>query len=255
MVYTFYFLFSSFRILYGIKVFSFVSDPVVFTSSIVENWAKFIFKLMISVVLHFFISEFFYLWIDFNYKVNLFLESLLLLVFLAGYFKVMLTPELLYGSTNLKIINDYQELECSFLNDIWVFDLKKDLATKDVLIFDKINSKIFDYIKEIQKLAVNDCCFRRHDYSITNLASDTGLPKYFIEYIFKYHCKLSFNDYKKLVRIYDAVKLIDQGYLNINKLDALSKHVGFASYNPFLTKFKDIVGVSPFDYNNSRKFN
>lgn len=84
------------------------------------------------------------------------------------------------------------------------------------------------------------------------MSRELGLPKYYLDFIFKFYCKLTFNDYKRLVRIYVAVQLINDGYLNSNKLDALAKHVGFASYNPFLINFKEIIGVSPFEYNKDR---
>lgn len=84
------------------------------------------------------------------------------------------------------------------------------------------------------------------------MSLESGLPKYYLEFIFKYYCKVTFSDYKKIVRIYDAVKLINEGYLASNTLDSLSKKVGFASYNPFLINFKEILGISPFDYYKSR---
>jgi|688.fasta_scaffold676947_2 YesN/AraC family two-component response regulator len=85
------------------------------------------------------------------------------------------------------------------------------------------------------------------------MSIELGLPKYYIAYIFKYHCDLNFNDYKRHVRIYDSMTLIQKGFLKNNTLNALAEFVGFSSYNPFLLSFKQVAGVSPFDYCKNRK--
>ena len=53
---------------------------------------------------------------------------------------------------------------------------------------------------------------------------------------------------KKIVRINDSVKLINNGYLKINTAEALSTEVGFSSYHTFYVTFKGIIGVTPQDY-------
>jgi YesN/AraC family two-component response regulator len=49
-------------------------------------------------------------------------------------------------------------------------------------------------------------------------------------------------------RIEDAKHLIDLGFLKHNTLESLATEVGYASYNPFFTSFKKIVGMSPNDF-------
>ena len=58
----------------------------------------------------------------------------------------------------------------------------------------------------------------------------------------------AFSEYKKTIRIQDAIKLIDEDYLKENTLESLSKKIGFTSYNPFFTSFKEITGTSPIEY-------
>ena len=41
---------------------------------------------------------------------------------------------------------------------------------------------------------------------------------------------------------------INTNYLATNTMESLSKEVGFSSYNPFFTCFKDVVGKSPHQY-------
>jgi YesN/AraC family two-component response regulator len=49
-------------------------------------------------------------------------------------------------------------------------------------------------------------------------------------------------------RIEDAKYLTDLGFLKHNTLESLAMEVGYASYNPFFTSFKKIVGMSPNEY-------
>lgn len=202
--------------------------------------------MMVLVKIHFFIfflSSFFQIGRTFN----LTLEFGLLVVFLIGYFKVVFTPSLLYGTSKLEKIANVSPV--FFVNKVWTIDLnKRIISARDMKIYNRVQDKISTYVSSIERVALVNYSFRRLDYSINDLSLEIGLPKYYVEFIFKYYCKVSFNDYKKLVRIFDAVTLINQGFLSSNTLETLSRHVGFASYNPFLINFKEIVGIPPFDY-------
>ncbi len=249
--YTLIYVFKSYNMLKK-HIWNFSSNQKK-TNSIVNNWSTFIFKMMLIVLFHFYISEAFYLWMPTRVVVNLSLEIGLLIVFLIGYFKVITTPELLYGSAYLKKVSDIKEVSKLCISKVWSLDLNKDISNdKEALLSNKIKDKISDYINDIEKITVINNSFKEPGYSIYDLSKELGVPKYYLDFIFKFHCKLTFNDYKKLVRIYVAVQLINDGYLNNNKLDTLAKHVGFASYNPFLMNFKEIIGASPFEYNKDR---
>jgi len=219
---------------------------------IVKNWADFIFKMILLVLCHFFIffiSQFFNL----SKTFNLYLESSVLIVFLIGYFKVIFSPMLFYGSPQLERITNSTTVSTSYINKVWILEFNnRPKNPRDVQVSIRIQNNVSMYIEQIENIALVNYSFRKVDYSISGLSAELGLPKYYLEFIFKYHCKVTFNDYKKIVRIYDAVNLIDNGYLSSNTLDTLSRYVGFASYNPFLLNFKEIIGVSPFDYNKKR---
>lgn len=55
------------------------------------------------------------------------------------------------------------------------------------------------------------------------------------------------------MQIHDVIKVINKGYLKNNTLDSLSKKIGFTSYNPFFTSFKEITGFAPVEYINNIK--
>jgi AraC-like DNA-binding protein len=44
------------------------------------------------------------------------------------------------------------------------------------------------------------------------------------------------------------MQLIESDFLKINTLDALAMKVGFSSYNPFFTSFKEVTGSTPQAY-------
>ncbi len=220
---------------------------------IVNNWASFIFKMMLIFLFHFFIviiSETF--GIGNNYKISI--ELSLLIVFLIAYFKVISTPELLYGRSNFTneiLISDDNNI---LISSVWNLEINnKIVSVKDKHLNKIINKNIKEYRNAIEKIALIDFSFRNSNYSLNDLSIELGLPKYYIVYIFKYHCDLSFNEYKRLVRVYDSILLIQKGYLKNNTLNSLSEFVGFSSYNPYLLCFKKITGVSPYDYNKNRK--
>lgn len=85
------------------------------------------------------------------------------------------------------------------------------------------------------------------------MSIDLGLPKYHIVYLFKYHCDLKFNKYLRQARVCEAIRLIQNGYLKNNTLNSLAEFVGFSSYNPFLLSFKQVTGLSLYEYNRKAK--
>ena len=220
---------------------------------IVVNWVSFIFKMSIAFLLNFFVVLFMN---TFNILVHYIdiVQFFLLIVFVIGYFKVNSTPELLFGNDHF-----FQQKLASSEGDViilsvWSLENNKKISVhKDIYLKDKINPKLIGYIDAIEKISIIDFSFRNKNYSLNEMSIELGLPKYYIVYLFKYHCSLNFNDYKRLVRIYDSIILIQQGYLKNNTLNSLAEFVGFSSYNPFLISFKQMTGVSPFDYNKNRK--
>ncbi len=245
IIYTLFYCFKSYAIL---KRNVWQNDYYDVLTPVVKNWADFIFKMMLLVFIHFYVYftlQFFKI----TYPIHLVLELSFLFVFLIGYFKVIFSPVLLYGSTKIENLSNNNNASKLHIKKIWILEPnKKNYNHRDIQIYNRIENKVVFYIEQIENVALVNFSFRKSDYSINELSVELGLPKYYLEFVFKYYCKVSFNDYKKIVRIYDAVRLINEGYLSTNTLDTLSRHVGFASYNPFLINFKEILGISPFDY-------
>nr|WP_315165000.1 AraC family transcriptional regulator [uncultured Flavobacterium sp.] len=169
-------------------------------------------------------------------------------------FKILVSPEILYGYNMINKKIDKNRNENLALNHIWDTNPKVEINNlKHIQLRNKIESNILTYIEEIEKISITNSIFRNSTITIVDLANKLSIPKSHLSYLFKYHCTISFSEYKKLVRIQDAIKLINEDFLKDNTLDYLSKKVGFLSYNSFFTGFKEVSGTSPIEYCNADK--
>lgn len=171
------------------------------------------------------------------------------LIWLLILYKILVSPEILYGYDVLHKKIDENRTENLVLNSIWNINSKIQINNAQHLqLKEKIEPILLTYIEEIEKISINDKIFRNPTTTLTDLANKLNAPKSHIAYLFKYHSKITFSEYKKAIRIQDAINLINENYLKENTLDYLSKKVGFPSYNTFFTTFKEISGTSPLEY-------
>ena len=124
---------------------------------------------------------------------------------------------------------------------------------KDIQLSQKINRELNEYFARITQFVEENHLFRKSDFTMIDFALKSKIPISHLSFIFKYHSTISFSDYRKAVRILDAVSLIEEGFLKTNTLDSLSKKVGFNTYNSFYIGFKEITSKTPQNYINSSK--
>lgn len=172
------------------------------------------------------------------------------IVFMVILIKILTTPEILYGYSILnKKINENSINSNKILH--WKLETKiKITNVQDLKLTLKIDQNIEKYINDINIVSEQNNFFRNSEFKLTDFAMKLKIPKSHLSYLFKYHSEISFSDYKKIIRIKDALQLIQGGYLNSNTFDSLSREVGFASYHPFFTSFKDVVGKTPNEFCN-----
>ena len=135
-----------------------------------------------------------------------------------------------------------------FNNKIWILKDAVTSSLQDAKLSQLVNTKIVSYLNEIEKFIINETPFRSPKYSVYNLANNLSIPSSHLAYIFKYHCKMSFTEYKNHYRIEDALKLINEGFLDSKTFEGLAEKVGYVSYNPFFTSFKKQTNYSPKVY-------
>lgn len=219
-------------------------------NNLIKKWTALLFIVIIIFVSRFYIVCF---------KQYLFSESLgeghhlkyiwlPALVWLTLYIIIFLHPEILYGYSK-HYTEDIGKNTNLDNNNYWNLISKVKINNnQDLILREKISSKIGIYIFELNVLLYNNSYFVNPDFSIKDLAKVLNIPKSHLNFVFKYHSELSFSDYKKISRIQNSLELINNNYLSVNTFDSLSKEVGFSSYNPFFCCFKEVVGKSPQEY-------
>jgi AraC-like DNA-binding protein len=175
------------------------------------------------------------------------------LVWTGIFINIIIRPEILYGYNFLaKTINTANTTtpEKIIFSDIWLTEraLLPITIEREGVLEKKIAPLLLQYIHQIEVFSFQTPAFRNPDLNPYEISVALNIPLSHINFVFKYHCNESFTDYKKIVRINDAIKLIEEGYLKHQKIETLSAAVGFTSYNTFNTAFKSITGITALEY-------
>lgn len=214
----------------------------------IKQWSKVLFTLFVLMLLRFLINLAInniptwyliknnYLWIG-------------ALLWIALYIKILYSPEFLYGYEVFESkIKEFKKHSILF-NNIWITKTTKEITNiQDLVLKEKMESNLETYILDIEQLALSTNLFFDKNFKPNDLAVKLGIPKSHVIYVFKYHSKISFADFRKIIRIQKTILLIEEGYLKTNTMESLSEITGFISYSNFFKSFKSITGVSPQEY-------
>ena len=171
------------------------------------------------------------------------------LISLFMYLKVIFFPDYFYDYEYYKKRNKKYEKQAISVDKTWIFEVPKEIKNvQDAYLKEKIEPNLEQYILRIENLATNTNCFISENFTTKNFADEMTIPKSYLQYIFKYHCSFSFNDYRKIIRIQKAKLLIKEGYLKKNTMESLASQTGFSSYSAFFKNFKSVTGFSPQEY-------
>lgn len=86
------------------------------------------------------------------------------------------------------------------------------------------------------------------NFNLTACARELDMPSHHISYFLEQQYGLSFEEYKSTLLIEHVKKLIKEGYLESNTIDALAEECGYPSGTSFNKNFKSHVGVRPVEY-------
>jgi AraC-like DNA-binding protein len=253
--YTFFALFTFtyfvfiFKLLYQ-KVWNRKAEigVVVQQNQLVKNWSFYFFSIIVIVGFRLIIT----LFLEINNQSFNFGNSYLwvsAIFWLILYFKILISPEILYGYSFLNAkINEHKKLD-NYTMAFWMNDSKIKITNiQDGELFEKIKEDINSYMVKVDQFSFHTVAYRNSKFSLTDLSNKLNIPKSHLTFLFKYYSKISFSEYKKIIRIQDGLNLINSGYLIHSTYDSLAKEIGFKSYNTFFVSFKDISGVSPQDF-------
>jgi AraC-like DNA-binding protein len=220
---------------------------------LIKKWSIYVYICVNFMVLRLFFSLFI------EYKSNSILSGQYVvwagsLIWAIIFIKIITSRDILYGYTFLN--NEKANSGNTIKISQWTSSKSPKITNiQDLQLNLKINAIVNQYIIDIDSTLEKNRYFRDPNFSFNDFALKLNIPKSHLSFIFKYHSKITFSDFKKISRINDAVQLIELDYLKTNTFDSLSKTVGFSSYNPFFTSFKDVVGKAPQEYLDNLKKN
>jgi len=219
-------------------------------NKIIKNWTIFLFSLLLLMGFRFMVSLVLEVISDhYNYGNSFMWISSSIWLFI--FFRILIFPEILNGYSYHTVEMPSKEKPI-MVPSFWKNEIGYKITNvQDLQLEKKIADLLIGYLAAIDNLKISSKLFRDSSITMSDLAYRLNIPKSHLTFLFKYYSKVSFSEYKKTVRIEDALELIDQGYLKNNTFDSLAREVGFASYNPFFTSFKEIVGLTPQEYFNS----
>lgn len=247
-------LFIIMLIYYNTNVFRFLQKQVWYNKKYINlnddesheliSWTKLLFVFFLLCSLRIIISFIFDIQNNkFNYGTNYyFIPGILFFLFLM---MTISNPKILFGFDTLyEVINVKRKL-----NDNWKLCKNNNISNQQDIVLEKVIYKILKQkIMEIDNIVHSKNLFRDHRMNQKKIAKLVNMPHSHINFIFKYHSKIKFTDYKNNHRILDAVRLIENNYLNGNTLESLAIEVGFSSYNPFYLAFLKQTTMSPKEY-------
>jgi AraC-like DNA-binding protein len=217
-------------------------------NQLIKNWSIYFFSVIVIVGSRLIIT----LFIEINNQSYNFGDSYLwvsAIFWLIVYFKIIISPELLFGYTYLNDIINQDKKSNKQTKAFWIYDPKITIINnQDLYLFEKIRENLSTYMVKVDQFSFNTAAFRDSKFSLTDLSHKLNIPKSHLTFLFKYNSKISFSEYKKIIRIQYGLDLIKTGYLNTNTYESLAKDIGFKSYNTFFVSFKDLTGVTPQDY-------
>jgi AraC-like DNA-binding protein len=252
-------IFTIYSIIYMVKTYKLLKDNIWNRKSniivineqnnLLRKWILFIYVIFLIVTTRLLLTLIFDL-INDDYSGGRNYQWISGIFWVLILIKILTTPEILFGYNALyKKIHENKKPNLSLM-EIWLIDANTTIKNQqDLTLKDKINTELIKNIKAIEKIALEEKFFRKPKITSSEIAKKLDIPKSHLSFIFKYHCKISFTEFKNIIKIYDALQLIENDFLKLNTLDALAIKVGFSSYNPFFTSFKDVTGTTPQAYN------
>ena len=261
--FTNFFLILMFLVFYLTLIFKVLSKNIWFQKTIllnnnhfklIKNWTLYFFA--IHVLTSFAVLASLYIEVKNGHILSGKSMAVFLLCFwIFLFFKILISPEILFGlpilnKTLLKFNDTLSKNNESLktISDNWILEARGKKSDQDQKLKEKITKNISSYIQEVDKLSLVEHIFRHQKTSQNNIAEKLGVPTSHIIYLFKYHSKISFSEYRMQSRIQDAIELINEGFLNNETFESLAFTTGFSSYNPFFIAFKKITSFSPQDY-------
>lgn len=219
---------------------------------ILRNWTYFLFGTCVFLGLRIIVSVTYELIYDTSLSGGRYGFFVATIVWFILLIKLLISPEILHGVHHLKKIIQMKDKDVETFPNSWINSKVEVKNEQDLKLKSKIDENLAFLVVDLDNCVKENRVFQNPKFNINDLADQLGIPKSHLVYLFKYHSKLTFSEYKTQQRIVHAIDLIHSGHLNNNTLESLATFVGFASYNPFFTAFKKHTGQAPNEYVTSK---
>lgn len=139
--------------------------------------------------------------------------------------------------TPYAILNKYETID----------DIRRWILTAYTRLISKLEAlKLGECHSEYTKKTIEYIHKNYHrDISLNDAANYVGISSAYLSRVFKADCCIGFTEYLNQMRIEKAKLLIER---KENRVKEIANQVGFISYNYFFKVFKDIVGMTPVEY-------
>jgi len=160
-------------------------------------------------------------------------------------------PEIFFGVENLKSIIRKEEIT---FKSIWKLKPIKKIKAYDQKVHDKVASNAIDIINKIERY-IDDYDFHSNlPLDFTSISEGININAYHLNYVLKYYCIFSKNDFFNYYKIMHVLALIEKGYLHNKSINSLISDSHFKSQKTFSNNFKKFTGKSPQEINKLLKF-
>jgi AraC-like DNA-binding protein len=216
--------------------------------SLIKKWSMYLFVVGSLLVIRLIYSVVFEIKKEEGEVLGYSFQWLTNILWISVFLKVLSSPGILFGFPKLKNHVFNGTVKRIELSSMWNLSQSLISNVQDSKLTVTIETKVQPYLIDIESHIFKINPFRLNKYALTDLAKDLCIPVSHLAYIFKYHCKVPFVEFRKFSRINDALNLIKEGFLVNKTFEALAEKVGFNSYNSFYISFKKYTGASPSEY-------
>jgi AraC-like DNA-binding protein len=184
----------------------------------------------------------FYLYEDGTLIYIIFFFNFSSLIWLFVLARLFLNPEVLYGAQLLdKII---KETKVNVF-EVWVPNINKIIDSPDQKLHMRLKTEKNYIIEQIDTIISEEIAKGIVISNALVLKTALNIPMVHLDYVFKYYCKYSKNDFFNYVKIKYAISLLETGYLNTKTVETLASDSFFDSKTTFYNNFKKFTGKSP----------
>ena len=185
-----------------------------------------------------------------NIMSDLFDYNLFLWIIILIYMYVK--PDLLYGERRLNLTLNYSKI--SEIKN-WSLSEVIKIQSKDFSIYKKVKPVLTKVIIKIDEICENYYLENVDELTYKILQNKINIPKSHLDFLFKYYCKRSKNNFFNFLKIKHALYLIKNNYLEKNTIETLVLASNFKSKTAFYENFKKFTGHNPLELYKNEIYN